>query len=1282
MSEAKVESSPLLEKKKVEEEENLPHVPFLQLFRYATRLDYFYIGLGLLAAAGFGITTPVLFLFFGQGLNVFTTFGRYQACGLNYETCHSENYTTMTRTQWNDKTMPLLKSFSGNSMVIVYAFIITGVVAFGTGTLNMFFWNVSSTRQVKIIQIMYFRAILRQNIGFHDLNPSGEINSRLSGDIVTLKKAIGDKLGLVMAYFAMGVASLVIAFVYAWKVSLVALAMTVFIMIPSGFIFKINDICKKRETDAYSKAGAIAEETISSIKTVAAFGCQMKEVERYDHNLKEAKKAAMFRGGAFGVCMGMMYFSAFCQYAVSFWYGTTLVIKGEIQAGDMLMAVFNVYFAGWSIGTLSTHISAIPQARAVAARIYQVIDRVPEIDIFSNEGDEPNPDDVTIQFSHVSFNYPARQDVEILKKITFEIKHGQRVGLVGQSGCGKSTIVQLIQRFYDVKDGTVHIGGKDVRSLNLKKLRHLIGVVSQEPVLFGTSIAENIRWGRTGISDEEIHEAAKQANAFNFVMKLPGKFDTLVGEAGSQLSGGQKQRIAIARAIARNPKILLLDEATSSLDTHSEAKVQAALDKASEGRTTVVVAHRLSTIRDCDKIIALHDGKIMEQGSHGELMSNPEGVYHSLVMMQSVDHKVTGEVDKKQISAAVPGSPMNDLSPIKNSPQKITKQEVVKGENLGDQIKEKEEEEEEQILPRFEFSRFLKMNAPEWFYVVGGCIFAFFAGAPDPLSALIIAEFFKIFTYNHPQEALNHASFLGGMFVVLGVGALISNLLEHLCFAKSGIQLTMRLRKNAFHSILHQDISFFDERGHGTGTLCHRLAVDASQVQNCTGETLGIVMKNISTLVVALGLSFAYGWKVTLVVLAFVPFMILGSFVQIKFEAGEDQQSTAEENEAGALAAEAIMNIRTVASLTKEHELVDMYAVKIKGSYKRIYTKSAVKGLVFGFGQCVIYFAFSAAFKTGYEAIKSGEMTFYAFILVLMAVVFGAMSVGANAAFAADFAMARLSAARMIAILDRIPLIDAFSTEGIKPDHCKGEVFIKSVSFRYPNRPDALVLEGINVRVKPGQTLALVGQSGCGKTTITKLISRFYDVDGGGVYLDGIDIRDLNVAWLRQQIGVVSQEPVLFDQTIKENIQYGDCTREIRDEEIEEAAEKANAANFISGLPDGYDTNVGAKGGKLSGGQKQRVAISRALVRNPKVLLLDEATSALDTESEKMVQEALDAAREGRTSIVIAHRLSTVKNADQIAVIDHGRVVELGTHESLIVKRGAYYQLVNAQLSS
>ncbi|XP_076821326.1 phosphatidylcholine translocator ABCB4-like isoform X2 [Clavelina lepadiformis] len=1278
MDAPKEERSPLLEKKQIHDEEPPPPVSFWQLFRFATTFDWVFIILGSISAIAFGVSLPAMFVYFGQGINTVTIYGRFSLCGSNYETCLQKNYTTLSRQVWNKAIKPVLKSFNLSSKVPVDALVVVGCIAFATGTLQMFFWNVSSTRQVKTIQIKYFRAILRQSIGFHDLNPSGELNARLSGDITTLKKGIGEKLSLIILYVSLSTSGLIVALVFAWKVSLVALAMTPVVMISAALLYKVNNICKKRETEAYSKAGAIAEETISSVETVASFGCQMKEVERYQLSLDKARKAAMFRGGMFGLCMGLIYFTAYCQYAVSFWFGTTLVLQGQIEPGYMFLSVFTVMLAGWSAGIVSTHIAAIPQARAVAARIYQIIDRVPEIDIFSDEGDEPNPDDVTIQFSDICFNYPARPDAEVLKDISFKIEHGLRVGLVGQSGCGKSTIFQLIQRFYDVKNGSVHIGGKDVKNLNLKKLRDLIGVVSQEPVLFGTTIAENIRWGRTGVSDQEMYKAAKQANAYRFIMKLPEKFDTLVGEAGGQLSGGQKQRIAIARAIARNPKILLLDEATSSLDTHSEAKVQAALDKASEGRTTIVVAHRLSTIRDCDKIIAIHEGQILEQGSHNVLMQNPEGVYRNLVQIQSL--RGAEDMDVQTGFA----SPIMKRKLLEASPQKSFQQSPTKV--VEDRKDEKhlvdEEDEEEPNLPQPNFKRMIKMNAEEWPYIVCGCLFAVVAGSGDPLSALIIGGFYSIFEMSDLQTQYHLASLYAGLFAVAGFLSFLGFAFEGASFGKSGMELTMRLRTSVFKSILHQDISFFDERGHGTGTLCHRLAVDASRVQASTGMTVGIMLRNLSSLVIALGLALGFAWKVGLVFFAFTPFIIAGGFLINKMSYETLDKGGAEQGKAASIANEAIMNIRTIATLTKEDYIHTLYANHMMENQRKDSFASAIEGIIYGFSQSTILFGCAAAFAVATDSILSGDANPAGVFIAVIALLFGAFGVGQNSAFLPDFLEARTASARMMALLDRTPTIDAYSTDGIAPVQCKGAVTLKTVSFRYPNRPNAEVLKGIDVSVKPGQTLALVGQSGCGKTTITKLISRFYDVDrNGSVYLDGIDIRELNVAWLRQQIGAVPQEPVLFNRSIKENIEYGDCTREISEEEIKEATEKANAAKFISEFPEGYDTSAGAKGEKLSGGQKQRVAISRALVRNPKILLLDEATSALDSESEKLVQEALDAAREGRTSIVIAHRLSTVRNADQIAVIEDGKVVEVGVHETLLNKKGAYFRLVNAQLN-
>ncbi|XP_042744189.1 ATP-dependent translocase ABCB1 isoform X5 [Lagopus leucura] len=301
---------------------------------------------------------------------------------------------------------------------------------------------------------------------------------------------------------------------------------------------------------------------------------------------------------------------------------------------------------------------------------------------------------------------------------------------------------------------------------------------------------------------------------------------------------------------------------------------------------------------------------------------------------------------------------------------------------------------------------------------------------------------------------------------------------------------------------------------------------------------------------------------------------------------------------------------------------------------------------------------------------------------VFSAVVFGAMALGQTSSFAPDYAKAKISAAHLFVLFDRVPSIDSYCEDGEKPVTFGGNTRIKDVKFNYPNRPEVKILQGLNLQVEKGQTLALVGSSGCGKSTVVQLLERFYDPLSGEIEFDDKDAKTLNIQWLRSHIGIVSQEPILFDFTIAENIAYGDNTREVSHEEIISAAKAANIHSFIDSLPEKYNTRVGDKGTQLSGGQKQRIAIARALVRKPQILLLDEATSALDTESEKIVQEALDKAREGRTCIMIAHRLSTIQNADKIAVIQNGKIIEQGTHQQLLAEKGFYYSLVNVQSGS
>lgn len=413
-----------------------------------------------------------------------------------------------------------------------------------------------------------------------------------------------------------------------------------------------------------------------------------------------------------------------------------------------------------------------------------------------------------------------------------------------------------------------------------------------------------------------------------------------------------------------------------------------------------------------------------------------------------------------------------------------------------------------------------------------------------------------------------------------------------------------------------------------------------------------------------------------------VVFPLLGgfSYLQLRFIITQSEKNKKRMEESGQIAVESIENIRTVAGLGVEEKTFLRYSKKLEGPFRTNIEGTGYQALVFAVAQSITFYTYAVGISVGAALVIERRASFNDIFQVFGAMIFTAQTVGRAFSFAPDASKGKVSAARILALIKKKPPIDSESEEGIAPDSAAGNITAGNLQFHYPTRPEVMILQGLTVSVKPGQTLALVGPSGCGKSTIISLIERFYDPLEGVLKVDGHDVKDYNLHWLRSQIGLVGQEPILFDASIGDNIRYGANFREVSDEEIIQAAKSANIHNFISSLPQGYDTNVGSKGAQLSGGQKQRIAIARAMVRDPKILLLDEATSALDTESERIVQEALDKAREGRTTITIAHRLSTIYTSDCIAVIHKGQVIESGTHSQLMDLRGAYYHLNTVQL--
>ncbi|KAG8377946.1 hypothetical protein BUALT_Bualt08G0086700 [Buddleja alternifolia] len=1201
-------------------------VSFFRLFAAADKFDYVLMFIGSIGACLQGAALPVFFVLFGRMIN-----------SLGSLSTDPHRFSS---------------EVSKYALYLVYL----GLGVWLSAWTGVACWTQTGERQTDRLRLKYLQSVLRKNIEFFDTE-AGEQNIlfHISSDAILVQDAIGDKICHGLCYLSQFIVGFSLGFTMVWQLTLLTLAIVPLIALAGGTYTIIMSTLSKKSEDAYAEAGKVAEEVISQVRTVYSFVGEEKAIETYSNSLKNALKLAKKTGIAKGIGIGFTYGLLFCAWALLLWYASILIRHGETNGGKAFTTIINVIYSGFALGQAAPNLAAIAKGRAAVANIINMIkdDSSP----CSDEGIILPRIEGKIDFSEVSFSYPSRP-MMIFEDLSFSVSAGKSLAIVGPSGSGKSTIICMIQRFYDPTSGKIFLDGHELGKLQLKWLRSQIGLVSQEPALFATTIADNILFGKEGADMDQIIEAAKAANAHSFIQSLPDGYRTQVGEGGTQLSGGQKQRIAIARAILRDPKILLLDEATSALDAESESIVQQALNSVMSHRTTIVVAHRLSTIRDLDMIIVLKNGQVVEIGTHIGLISQA-GEYASLVSLQVSEHK--------------PNASSVNMTPSVESSQQQLKQPIINSELQKDNQK---------ISPQSTLSspvwELMKLNGPEWPCACLASLGAILAGMQAPLFALAITHILTVFYSRDDSRIKQEVRQVSFIFIGAGLVTILIYLLQHYFYTLMGERLIARVRLLMFSAILTNEIGWFDKDENSTGSLASKLATDATLVRSAIADRISTVVQNMALTVTAFVIAFVLSWRLAAVVVAVFPLLIGANIAEQLFLKGFGGDYAGAYHQATEVAREAIANIRTVAAFGAEERITTQFASKLDQPRKRALLHGHIIGFGYGISLFLAYSSYAIGLWYASVLIKDKKSDFGDIMKSFMVLIITALAVAETLALAPNLVKGSQVLSSVFDILHRKTSIEPENPLSTFVNDLRGDIEFRNVSFNYPTRPDITVFDNLNLEMSKGKSMAIVGQSGSGKSTIISLLLRFYDPTSGVILIDGFDITTLNLKSLRSRIGLVQQEPVLFSTTIYDNILYGN--RNASEIEVMKAAKAANAHKFISRMPEGYQTRVGEKGVQLSGGQKQRVAIARAILKDPSILLLDEATSALDTESETQVQEALNKLMEGRTTVLVAHRLSTVQDADIITVLQNGKAVESGSHEQLISKHGSiYYKLVHLQ---
>lgn len=1153
-----------------------------------------------------------------------------------------------------------------------------------------------------------------------------DLSSMLTADTQTIQMGTSEKVGLFLQSMAYFIGTFIVGFILNPALTGVLLAA----IIPSTLIVVISgttavSTLARRAAKLTEDASEVAEGAINALQVVQAFGANKILTDEHVERLRKAGRTAFKKSIAGALMLASVFFIAYSANALAFYYGSTLVTGGN--AGTIYAVVFLVVDASLVVSQFGPFIQTFALAASAGGKIYELLD-APEqtINSYSTEGIKCDADTFKddIVFEDVSFAYPARPSAPILKNVSLRFRAGATTGVVGSSGSGKSTTVSLLLRLYDPGSGCVRIGDRDIRDYHLASLRSQIALVDQDPVLFTGTIMENISCGLRNVhrmSDAEVlarcQQAIKDANA-DFVEHLTqGIYTKVGGSGGTSLSGGQRQRICLARALVREPSLLLLDEPTSALDSKSESLILSALKKVSKtGCTVIMIAHRLATIKDSDNIVVMGEGQVLEQGTHAELLEI-DGGYRSLVNAQQM-RPSEGNMIPQYIPPNIADLPLisqqaqNESEKATVSTRKSGRFSRAKSEHAPKDLGEAQETPERRKQKRGTLEilrRAFRLSKPDTFWILLGVAASIVTGGIIVGESVVFGHLISLLNSTSNTASIQgQINFYCLLFFILGVVALLGYSISGTAFGLVNENLISRVRDISLRTILRQDLSWFSGPQNSTHHLMASMNMDASHISGLSGVIIGTIFSVVTSIVGALILSLIIAWKIAVVLLATVPVVVVAGFLRLYILGKFEERHETAYNEAAAIGTEAVAGIRTVAAFGREQDTLEKYRHAIKEPYKKSFKFNVGGNLILAFSYAITYFVYALAFWWGAQQVRNGSYSEEVFFIVLRALLFSAQIAGSMFSLAPELTRAASAANNIFELHDQKPTImiedDESRTVQAPFEHVHGEkdapqmgelagddghrvregaaIDVSNVTLRYPSRPEKPALREADFSIRPGQFIGIVGPSGAGKSTIISLLERFYEPSEGNIFMDDEDIRDMPVHDHRARLSLVAQEPDLFPGSIFFNVSLGappGYSQQVTIEDVEEVCKMTGLHDFIISLPEGYSTDCGTNGSKLSGGQKQRLAIARALIRNPKVLLLDEATASLDSRSEQEVQKAINKAAGHRTTIVVAHRLSTVQHADCIFVFDHGQLVEKGQHRQLVAKDGLYGGMVKAQ---